>query len=301
MNNQEQGLYEKFAVRRTDGRDAQGEKHEHCRYFVLDLDHDKHALPAIAAYADSCKDEFPQLAADLRAKALAKLVADNEFITVPDVTLPNGTVVPSFKVGKYLCSRGPMDVAQINATAAPWVHVDHNEAREACKAIGGQLITELQALAIAYDIARQDVNWTGGTIGEGAIYQGLHLGTFSSAQAGNVVSPNSNERRWHQLSNGQHIFDCAGNAFTWIFDNVQGDDAGIVTSEFSADSPSLTTAPHPRLKKGMGWRPEAGADWSGDALVRGGCWDVGDYAGVFRLGLGSPDYRSVDVGFRCTT
>ena len=39
----ERGLYEKFAVERTDGKSKIGEKHEGCEYFVLDLTHDPHA------------------------------------------------------------------------------------------------------------------------------------------------------------------------------------------------------------------------------------------------------------------
>jgi hypothetical protein len=72
MNATPKGLYEKFSVTRNDGRSAPGEKHDGCEYFVLDLSHDKHAMPALAAYAQSCADEFPELAADLRAKVRAR-------------------------------------------------------------------------------------------------------------------------------------------------------------------------------------------------------------------------------------
>jgi hypothetical protein len=41
-------------------------KHERCRYFVLDLDHDRHALAALWGYVSSCEAEYPALAADLR-------------------------------------------------------------------------------------------------------------------------------------------------------------------------------------------------------------------------------------------
>lgn len=60
-----EGLYSKFEVRRTDGRSAPGEKHHGCRYFVLDLDHDPHAAPAIEAYAKSCAEVYPALSGDL--------------------------------------------------------------------------------------------------------------------------------------------------------------------------------------------------------------------------------------------
>ena len=64
--NSEQGLYRKFDVRRTDGSDAPGGKHHGCEYFVLDVQHDPHALPAITAYANSVERSHPHLAKDLR-------------------------------------------------------------------------------------------------------------------------------------------------------------------------------------------------------------------------------------------
>lgn len=43
----EQGLFQKFEVRRTDGSSEPGGKHEGCEYFVLDVDHDPHAEAAL--------------------------------------------------------------------------------------------------------------------------------------------------------------------------------------------------------------------------------------------------------------
>ena len=59
------GLYPKYRVERTDGSSAPGGKHEKCRYFVLDLDHDPHAKLALKGYVISCRQCFPQLAKDL--------------------------------------------------------------------------------------------------------------------------------------------------------------------------------------------------------------------------------------------
>jgi hypothetical protein len=300
MNKQAKGLYEKFNVTRTDGRHAPGEKHAGCEYFVLDISHDKHALPAIAAYAESCKADFPLLAADLHSKTVAAATANNAFVTVPETTLPNGVTVPSFRVGQYLCSKGPMDIPQVNALAAPWVEINYSEACQACAAAGLVLITELQALAIAHDIASQAINWTSGAVGEGNVFQGLHKGTVSQAQPADFVPADPDERRWHQLSNGERVFDFAGNVYSWVFDDVQGDERGLVAKAFAEGSPSIATAPHPSREKGMGWRPKPGSDWSGNALVRGGCWVGGGNAGVFRLSGGWPGRRSDYVGFRCT-
>ncbi len=63
------GLYRKFDVSRTDGRDEPRHKHHGCRYFVLDLTHDPHSKAALLAYADSCEKDIPRLAEDLRHTA----------------------------------------------------------------------------------------------------------------------------------------------------------------------------------------------------------------------------------------
>jgi hypothetical protein len=59
------GLYKKFNVERVDGSSGPGGKHENCEYFVLDIKHDKFAIPAMAAYADACEYEYPELAEDI--------------------------------------------------------------------------------------------------------------------------------------------------------------------------------------------------------------------------------------------
>ena len=136
-------------------------------------------------------------------------------------------------------------------------------------------------------------------MGEGNVFQGLHKGNVDGVQAAGYESDDEEERRWHQLSNGERIFDFSGHAYTWVFDDVQGDESGIVAKAFAKDSPSIT-APFPRAEKGMGWRPNVGADWSGNALIRSGYWSSGCSAGVFSLGYGFPDREWGGVGFRCT-
>lgn len=51
-----------------DGRDGGGDKHDGCGYFVLDLDHDPHAIRALQAYANAARaDGYEALADDLDA------------------------------------------------------------------------------------------------------------------------------------------------------------------------------------------------------------------------------------------
>lgn len=69
-DDKKRGVYRKYKVTRTDGSHKKGGKHENCSYYVLDLEHDEFALPALKAYAKACKKQFPKLAADLQ-KVLA--------------------------------------------------------------------------------------------------------------------------------------------------------------------------------------------------------------------------------------
>ncbi len=228
----------------------------------------------------------------------APAVTSNLFINVPETTLPGDIVVPAFRVGQFLCSKNADGLAVVTAEGTPWTGINYHEAREACTQAGMGLLTETQALAIAWNAAGVDANWTKGKVGEGKLFRGLRKGTVSSAQPGNYASTDLKERRWLALSNGERICDINGNAYTWIFDDVQGDEKGL-PKIIKADSLSLK-APYPPMEKGMGWRPDGERDGSGLALIRGGCWYSVSYAGVFHLCYDWPDYRYDYVGFRST-
>ncbi len=73
QDDMQRGLYGKYVVERNDGRSAAGERHHGCEYYVLDLNHDPFALPALRAYAEACRGQYPALAVDLDA-----IVADLE-------------------------------------------------------------------------------------------------------------------------------------------------------------------------------------------------------------------------------
>lgn len=231
--------------------------------------------------------------------AITAAVAADPFVQVPETTLPSGLVVPAFFVSRYLAAQDGESIT-IAVDRAPWVEISYHEARDACTAAGLNLITESQALALAHNIANQAANWTGGAVGEGNLFQGLREGDFDEVQAASFEPDNADERRWFVLSNGERIYDVAGNAYTWIFDDVQGDKDGVVARAFADDSPSLTTAPYPSMERGTGWQPRKGRDWSGHALVRGGFFYSEDDAGVFYLNYDFPGSRYDGVGFRCT-
>lgn len=72
MSDTTRGIYHKFNVTRTDGSSEPGGKHEFCRYFVLDRDHDPHAAYALAAYAQACAKTHPVLAGDILAMLIGE-------------------------------------------------------------------------------------------------------------------------------------------------------------------------------------------------------------------------------------
>jgi len=236
---------------------------------------------------------------DMAAVALAHALPPG-FIAVPATTLPGGVEVPAFAVARWLAACGPDGQVVLSETMPPWVRIGYHAARLACALAGYELLTELQALAIAHDLAGQAANWSGGAVGAGRMFQGLHLGRFDAAQPACVVSPDSLERRWLVLSNGERIHDVAGNAFSWVFDDVQGDAEGVVARCFAAGSPTLATAPGASMLQGLGWWPRAGRSWWGRALARGGSWSSRDGAGVFTVVDERPQAELTYVGFRCT-
>lgn len=68
-DDRDRGLYPKFfPPERADGEHNPGGKHDGCDYFILDLEHDEFAIPAIQAYALACAREYPKLSVDLMRK-----------------------------------------------------------------------------------------------------------------------------------------------------------------------------------------------------------------------------------------
>ena len=227
------------------------------------------------------------------------------FVTVPETTLPGSIVVPAFEVGQFATSRSAAGALTINGSDQPWTRINFASAQAAAAAAGYKLITELQWLAIAWDASQVASNWSGGAVGVGKLNQGIR--DDDCARHGDYL-PDAVEadpvRRHLTLSNGQRVYDFNGNVFQWVFDDVQGDAQGLIAKTITADSPSRAVA----LAAGaadwrancLGRQPDYDPKWSGYALIRGGYFYSGDYAGVFDLDYVWPDYAGDDVGFRCT-
>ena len=66
QSTQPPGLYKKFNVSRTDGRDQPGGDRAGAEYIVLDLTYCPFARAAALVYADKMAVDYPQAAAELR-------------------------------------------------------------------------------------------------------------------------------------------------------------------------------------------------------------------------------------------
>jgi hypothetical protein len=62
------GLLRKYQVRRIDGSDGPGGKHELCWYYVLDPTHDPDALAALDFYAERVATSRPALSHELKER-----------------------------------------------------------------------------------------------------------------------------------------------------------------------------------------------------------------------------------------
>jgi hypothetical protein len=239
------------------------------------------------------------------------------FVVVPETVLPNGETVQSFLASQFLCSAGKTNMQrgapfyegkrQASSTnhGIPWININYFDAKIACEAAGYTLLTEKQWLAIAWNCASVDVNWTGGRKGKGMLIQGLVCGGVSQPQPGSYTTTIPNCRRWLMLSNDEMIFDIGGNARHWVFDDVHGDADGLTAVDVLLQDDISLKAPAASKKQGTGWRSYESLNYScksfqKKALARGGHWGEGDSAGAFRLEAIHPMIPYSWIGFRCS-
>lgn len=221
--------------------------------------------------------------------------------------------------------------AKSQAQGSPWVYVSRTQAISACRSLGERydLISNSQWQAVARNVASVASNW--GTAEGGPNSSSAYSGELSrgvhfkpSQHYGESASENDSEgcvntgkicsetqwsayRRTHLLSNGEVVWDMAGNVFEWVKDDIEPGqkdswiarilNTDIHSKNFGAaevcNSPSAESA----CGYGNGWL--AGAR-QGLGARRGGYW-FGIYAGIFTTSLGiNPEYSHMGTGFRCS-
>jgi len=220
------------------------------------------------------------------------------------------------------CTGSPVSMA----ANQPWVNVTQPNAKSLCAGLGTQyhLITNAEWMTIARSIEANAANWSTGTVSSGALNRGHSdnspAATLASGMDDNPCSGTGDtcsttvfhdQRRTHVLSNGQTIWDLAGNAKEFIDWNLTTDRAGTTLNNYTEINATSVTASMPSTAFKSNDNALTSANGIGmywpdtDALngyaTRGGFYTNNlNRSGVYHLDFGwsntSTDSR---LGFRC--
>ena len=232
------------------------------------------------------------------------------------------------------------NIATAQYAGSPWVNLQADTAKAACQNINiagatCDLISNPQWMAIARDIEATAANWSGGEVGSGTLTRG-----HSDASPSNALSISDPDYPWDQtnnpleewdqrrtfvLSNGEVLWDFAGNVSEWVDWTTGGDTfaigpyacevgwqelfsidcEGLLPNDYLPGNPAnipvgeYTGAAY-GLGKIYGTDPEKHTEDIAGAARRGGLWNYHEKSGIYDLYLNSAyTYKSSSIGFRC--
>ena len=228
-------------------------------------------------------------------------------------------------LGNFKANRTAVSIAD----NLPWTRLNLSQARDACIRLNAPgksnyaLIANPEWMTIARNIENQNQNWSGGAVDLGAIFQGNN-GTVSASSYNASSDPEAGSGRdskaLHVLSNGEQIWDLAGNVAEWVnwevtpaqkaYYSVDGAPVSawreftlLDTLIGTSDQMSVNTwqPSHPSFNssKGIG-QYNAGLNTSGGAAFRGGSWADSGRAGIYALNLSTSATNTGNyLGLRC--
>ncbi|WP_277612393.1 prepilin-type N-terminal cleavage/methylation domain-containing protein [Cryobacterium lyxosi] len=253
-------------------------------------------------------------------------LADGSSCPAGYLVVPGSSIfgTDAFCVMKYE-AKNVGGVATSQASGTPWVSISQTNAMTTSSAAcdGCHLISEAEWLTIAHNALSVPSNWSGGAVGNGYIYSGhndnspansLAAGSDSDGYSGTGNTTPSNQRRGLTLTNGEVIWDLAGNVWEWTSGQTSGDQPGASGYGWRqwniiAGTGSLSPNPHPSYgtpaatnwttSHGIGQSYSSSTETGLRGFRRGGDWNNGGNAGALTLGLDySPSYTNSTVGFR---
>jgi len=250
------------------------------------------------------------------------------FITVPGSTT-YGT--SDFCIMKYEAKQSSTTVPISQAIGAPWVNINQTDSAAYSQNVAGctgcHLITEAEWLTISQNVLSVPSNWSGGAVGSGYIYSGHNDSAPATALVADSNDANGyagetntggNQKRTLTLTNGQVIWDLAGNVHEWTSGQVADNQPGILGGGFAwRNYNALTTMggilpnlfPNFGNSSAGGWTTTNGLggvhssteDNTLRGFRRGGGYASGVNSGIYMLALlYIPTYTSADLGFRVT-
>jgi formylglycine-generating enzyme required for sulfatase activity len=252
------------------------------------------------------------------------------------VLVPGNTTLGTqdFCIAKFEAKNVAGAVASV-AAGTPWNSITRDNAKAACTALGANysLPDNAHWMTIARNIESVAWNWGGDiSLQEYGISRGItnnnsttggyaastddnnscYLATVSSGGAAAICDLNTYDvaRRVQKLSNGDLIWDFAGNVAEWIADDftqnfglnawVLNVPTGSIKDTFGPSGTYPAGPPNPTGNIYMYNFGYLGSNVAAPAVVsRGGGWDYGRYAGIYTAFFVAPTTAGVSNGFRC--
>ena len=229
---------------------------------------------------------------------------------------------------KYEAKQSSSTVPISQAAGTPWGTITQANAATYSANVAGctgcHLMTENEWLTIAQNVINVSSNWSGGSVGSGYLYSGHNDGTPSNPIAastndsdGYYLTGNSsgNQRRTLTLSNGEVIWDLAGNVWDITAGLLTGNQPGAsgwAYREWNAISDNgslnLNVFPSFATPAASGWTSAHGIgqlysstsnNGTNRAFVRGGGWGDTSGAGIYSINLSvATNVTGSGIGFR---
>jgi len=249
------------------------------------------------------------------------------FIVVPGNTAFSTS---DFCVMKYEAKRvGSTNVPISQAAGVPWTTIVQPTAIANSPNVAGctgcHMITEAEWLTIAANVTSVPSNWSGGSVGNGYIYSGSNdtspangLAASTDDNDGYYLTGNSgdNQRRTLRLTNGQIIWDFAGNVWEMTSGQYTGNQPGASgwayrewNTTTNTGTLSANAFPAFGVPAASAWTSAHGigqlySSTSNNGIVRamtrGGAWGDLAGAGVYSLNLSvtASSAQNSGIGFR---